>query len=50
MLEAADSALIIRSEHHRAPIPLRDTNLWHSHATGPNGWVEGVNAWLSKKY
>lgn len=50
MLEAADSALIIRSEHHRAPIPLRDTNLWHSHAAGPNGWVEGVNAWLSEKY
>ena len=50
MLEAADSALIIRSSHHRAPIPLRNSNLWHSSAIGPNGWVEGVNAWLSGQY
>ena len=50
MLEAANSALIIRSSHHRAPIPLRNSNLWHSSAIGPNGWVEGVNAWLSGQY
>lgn len=50
MLEAADSALIIRSPNHRAPSVQRTNNLYASKATGPNGWVEGVYAWLENKY
>jgi mannosyl-3-phosphoglycerate phosphatase family protein len=50
MLEAADSALIIRSPNHRAPNVQRTNNLYASKATGPNGWVEGVYAWLENHY
>ena len=50
MLEAADSALIIRSPNHRAPSVQRTNNLYSSKATGPNGWVEGVCAWLDHHY
>ena len=50
MLEAADSALIIRSPNHRAPNVQRTNNLYASKATGPNGWVEGVYAWQENHY
>jgi predicted mannosyl-3-phosphoglycerate phosphatase (HAD superfamily) len=50
MLEAADSALIIRSPNHRAPLVQRTKNLYTSNAAGPNGWVEGVYAWLDNQY
>lgn len=50
MLEAADSALIIRSPSHQMPSLERTKNLYRSKATGPNGWVEGVYAWLENQY
>jgi len=50
MLEVADSALIIRSENHSAPVLQRTTHFHLSKATGPNGWVEGVTAWLATQY
>jgi hypothetical protein len=28
----------------------RTNNLYASKATGPNGWVEGVYAWLENHY
>lgn len=50
MLEAADSALIIYSQNHSAPILQRTTDFHLSQATGPDGWVEGVTAWLANQY
>ena len=50
MLEAANSALIIRSPSHQMPSLERTKNLYRSKATGPNGWVEGVYAWLENQY
>jgi hypothetical protein len=28
----------------------RTENLYRSEANGPNGWVEGVSAWLKNQY
>lgn len=50
MLEAANSALIIRSPSHQMPSLERTENLYRSEANGPNGWVEGVSAWLKNQY
>ena len=50
MLEAADSALVIRSENHSAPVLQRITHFRLSKSIGPNGWVEGVTAWLANQY
>lgn len=47
MLEIADSALIIKSQNHPAPRLQRTDNLYMSTATGPQGWAEGVTAWLT---
>jgi len=46
MLEAADSALVIRSPSHTMPALKRTNNVYQSDAIGPNGWVEGIAAWL----
>ncbi|MDG1311789.1 MAG: HAD-IIB family hydrolase [Porticoccaceae bacterium] len=50
MLEAADSALVIRSSNHDMPQLKRTKNLYQSNATGPNGWVEGIVAWLKNHF
>lgn len=47
MLEAATSAIIIRSKTHAAPSLSRDSNLIKSDAFGPEGWAESVSFWLS---
>ena len=47
MLEAASSAIIIRSETHSAPILTRNKNLQISDAFGPEGWAETVSNWLT---
>lgn len=50
MLEAADSALVIRSTNHDMPQLTRTKNLYQSNATGPNGWIEGIVAWLKNHF
>ena len=50
MLEAADSALVIRSTNHDMPQLTRTKNLHQSNATGPNGWIEGIVAWLKNHF
>ncbi len=46
MLESADSALIIKSDNHPSPQLNRQTGVIYSSLTGPDGWREGVMAWL----
>ncbi len=46
MLESADSALIIKSDNHPSPQLNRQTGIIYSSLTGPDGWREGVMAWL----
>jgi predicted mannosyl-3-phosphoglycerate phosphatase (HAD superfamily) len=50
MLEAADSALVIRSPSHAMPALKRTNGVYQSDAIGPNGWVEGIAAWLKIHY
>ena len=50
MLEAADSALVIRSTNHDMPQLTRTKNLYQSNAIGPNGWIEGIVAWLKNHF
>lgn len=47
MLEAAGTALVIRSPVHDFPVVKRDNQLMHSRAFGPAGWAEGVLEWLA---
>jgi mannosyl-3-phosphoglycerate phosphatase len=47
MLDAASSALIIKSTHHKPPMLSRHDNLLLSDKPGPKGWVEGVSKWLN---
>ena len=46
MLDAATSAILIRSNTHSAPRLRRDSNLITSHGVGPHGWAESVSFWL----
>lgn len=46
MLDAATSAILIRSNTHSAPRLTRDSNLITSHGVGPHGWAESVSFWL----
>ena len=48
MLEAAASALVIRSPVHPFPALARDTGVYLSDRCGPAGWAEGVEAWLRR--
>lgn len=48
MLEAADRALVIRSRVHPAPRLKRRKDLYFSVATGPQGWVEGIQHFIPK--
>lgn len=47
MLEAAGSALLVRSPAHNFPQLRRDRDTLKSTYFGPNGWVEGVEQWLA---
>lgn len=46
MLEAADSALVIRSSNHQPPVISGHQNSFITDNHGPRGWVEGVSRWL----
>lgn len=46
MLEAAGSALLVRSPAHNYPQLQRDRGVMRSEGFGPEGWVEGVSKWL----
>lgn len=46
MLEAASTALLIRSPVHGFPELDRDSGVFHSKEVAPAGWAEGVSQWL----
>ncbi|MEH6585296.1 MAG: HAD-IIB family hydrolase [Halioglobus sp.] len=46
MLEAAQSALVVRSPVHDYPDLKRKKNLIYSTEFGPAGWAQGVGQWL----
>lgn len=46
MLEAAETALLIRSSAHDFPRLQRREGVIHSKWVGPAGWAEGVTRWL----
>ncbi len=46
MLEAAETALVIKSPVHEFPDLERDSGVIYSEACGPAGWSEGVASWL----
>ncbi len=46
MLEAAGTALLVRSAVHDFPVLERTTGVIHSRGYGPAGWAEGVALWL----
>lgn len=46
MLEAAESALVIRSTVHDYPVLHRTQGVYYSRDYGPAGWAEGVARWL----
>jgi predicted mannosyl-3-phosphoglycerate phosphatase (HAD superfamily) len=46
MLEAAGTALLIRSPVHDIPSLARNEGVIVSDDTGPAGWAEGVSRWL----
>jgi mannosyl-3-phosphoglycerate phosphatase family protein len=46
MLEAAETALLVRSTVHEFPELQRQQGVWRSQALGPAGWAEGVARWL----
>jgi len=46
MLEAAETALVVRSPVHDCPPLERSSGVIYSSAFGPAGWAEGVGIWL----
>lgn len=46
MLEAAETALLVRSPVHDFPTLQRTSGVLHSEDYGPAGWAEGVARWL----
>jgi predicted mannosyl-3-phosphoglycerate phosphatase (HAD superfamily) len=46
MLEAATTALLIRSPVHDFPPLARVDGVIRSQLPGPDGWAEGVSQWL----
>ena len=46
MLEAAATALLVRSPAHDFPVLKRRSGVIRSSAYGPAGWAEGVAQWL----
>ena len=49
MLEAAHTALLIRSPVHDFPELNKKDAVIHSQQCGPAGWAEGVSQWLQAK-
>ncbi len=49
MLEVAETALVIRSPAHDAPLLQRSEGLIYSEQFGPAGWAEGVANWLRRQ-
>ena len=47
MLEAAQTALLVRSPVHDYPALARQQGVMRSEAEGPAGWAQGVERWLS---
>ena len=47
MLEAAETALVVRSPAHDFPLLARREGVIYSTGFGPAGWAEGVARWLS---
>ena len=48
MLEVTDLALLVRSPVHEPPKPKRRGGMVISDAVGPEGWVEGIDALISR--
>ncbi len=48
MLEAAETALLVRSPVHDFPVLQRSAGVIRSRACGPAGWAEGVAHWLQR--
>lgn len=48
MLEAAGTALLVRSPVHDFPSLQRPEGVWKSNGYGPSGWAEGVARWLEE--
>jgi mannosyl-3-phosphoglycerate phosphatase family protein len=48
MLEAAETALLVRSPVHDFPALERSTGVIYSRDYGPAGWAEGVARWLQQ--
>jgi mannosyl-3-phosphoglycerate phosphatase family protein len=46
MLEAAETALLVRSPVHKFPVLQRTDGVIFSEEYGPTGWAEGVACWL----
>ena len=46
MLEAAETALLIRSPVHDFPTLAKVDGVLHSQRYGPAGWAQGVLQWL----
>jgi mannosyl-3-phosphoglycerate phosphatase len=49
MLEAAESALVIRSTVHDFPPLKRSRAVIYSEDYGPAGWAQGVASWLHQQ-
>lgn len=49
MLDAADTALLIRAEGRPLPRVMREQGVLVSEAVGPAGWAEGVTQWLCRQ-
>jgi mannosyl-3-phosphoglycerate phosphatase family protein len=49
MLEAAETALLIRSTVHEFPALARTEGVFRSGGYGPAGWAEGVARWLHQQ-
>lgn len=49
MLEAAETALVVRSPVHDFPRLERPGNTMYSTQFGPAGWAEGVSRWLEAR-
>ncbi len=46
MLEAADTAVLVRSPERDYPAVARSAGVIYTHGSGPVGWAEGISRWL----
>ena len=49
MLEAAETALVVKSPVHDYPVLTRERGIIYSTGLGPVGWAEGVSQWLEQQ-